>query len=213
MAARWLDIAFFSALGGMCLYIAGNSFTLAACLSLAMVLLQVLLDQKRWGKYQRQLWQKAKDRLKRENWLRREGEHLRNAGGIILYPTPDEDRLMGMCLRWGPGTKFHCFGEERKVLADLASSMGCTVTFHVWDHGGEPSPEQVAERIRLDAPIRRHQLMPRLRRLPFDRYLLTGSLLLILSIFLKRAFYWRLLGSMCLMIGAFRRSFQRIGET
>ena len=211
--ARWLDRAFFSSLGGVCLYVACRSRLLSVLLFIALSALLVLLHRKRWMKYRRKLWQAAADRLKREDWLRQEAERIRQAGGTILYPTPDGQALLGECLRIGKGAAFHCIGDVREDLIDQARSVGCTIEFHPWGEGTEPSFEQVLDRLRQDAPKTGAKLWPRLLRLPENRYLLTGSVLLLLSIFLKRAMYWRLLGSLCLMIGALRRSFLRTLRT
>ena len=66
--------------------------------------------------------------------------------------------------------------------------------------------EQMIERLKRDAPKRDRKLWHTLLHLPGNRYLLTGCALLLLSMVLRRALYWRLLGSLCLFIGAVRRA-------
>ena len=62
-----------------------------------------------------------------------------------------------------------------------------------------PTRTQVEERLRQKAPKRTPRLWGRLLRLPGNRYLMTGGLLLFLSMVLRKALYWRLLGSVCLL--------------
>ena len=206
LVARWLDRAFFSVLGGACLLILSQSLAVSCCLSLCLLMLLVLWDRRRWTRYKRQLWQRAAKTLKREDWLRQAAEDIRQGGGVILHPVPDLDSLMGFCLRHGPGTAFHCFGDVQEKLAVQASTLSCSITFHPWGEGAEPSREQVLNRLTRDAPKPNTMPWRSLATLPGNRYLLTGGLLLLLSILLRRAIYWRLLGSLCLLIGAIRRS-------
>ena len=211
--ARWLDRVFFALLCGVCLYISVGRFFLSLLLAAAVLLLLTFLDMRRWDKFRQKLWQDAADRLRRETWLRKEAERIRQAGGIVLFPTPDRDALLGFCFRYGLDTVFHGFGEGREDLITEAAAYGCTLVFHPWGKGEAPSREQVTERLRQEAPKGGKRLWRMLLNLPGNRYLLTGGLLLLLSVFFRRALYWRLLGSLCLLIGAFRRSFPAIGET
>lgn len=211
--ARWVDRAFFSALGGGCLYIACGSLCLSAILALGLLSLFVLWDGKRWRRCKTQLWQDAARQLRREAWLREEAARIRKTGGTILYPAPDRDGLIGCCLKEGPGAAFHCFGEAQEPLIIQAQALGCSLIFHPWGEGEEPTMMQVEERLRRDAPKRDARLWRQLLRLPGNRYLLAGTALLLLSLVLKRALYWRLLGSLCLLIGALRRSLRLITET
>lgn len=206
IVARWMDRAFFALLGGVCLYLLSRYLLLSWLLSLAMLTAFLLWENKRWTKYKRGLWQKTVQTLKREAWLRQEAERIQEASGTILYPTPKTEELTGFCLRYGIGTEFHCFGEAKRELVTLAERYGCTLTFHPWQEGTEPGREQVLERLRRDAPKREGRLLPMLLHLPGNRYLLTGCLLLLLSVFLRRALYWRLLGSLCLFVGAVSRA-------
>ena len=48
---------------------------------------------------------------------------------------------------------------------------------------------------------------------PLQYFALMGVLLLLLSIILRRALYWRILGSLCLLIGTIRRSVTLYRET
>lgn len=211
--ARWLDRVFFALLCGACMYIPVGRFFLSLLLAAAALLLLTFLDMRRWDKFRQKLWQDAADRLRRETWLRKEAERIRQAGEITLFPTPDREALLGLCLRSGPGTTFHGFGEGREDLIAEAAAYGCTLVFHPWGQGEAPSREQVIERLRQEAPKGGKRLWRMLLHLPGNRYLLAGGLLLLLSVFLRRALYWRLLGSLCLLIGAFRRSFPTTGET
>ena len=204
--ARWTDRAFFALLGGVCLYLLCRNVALSCVFSAALLGVFLLWESRRWTKYKRDLWQKTVRALKREDWLRQEGIRIRQAGGTILYPTPDAGAMLGFCLRFGAGTAFHCFGDAKIELIAQAKSMGCSVAFHPWQEGVEPSRERVLERLERDAPKRERKLWQSLRRLPGSRYLLTGCALLGLSMVLRRALYWRLLGSLCLMIGAIRRA-------
>ena len=113
--------------------------------------------------------------------------------------------MTGLCLRQGEGTAFHTFGEVREELIVQAKTLGCTVSFHPWQEGSEPSQEQVLERLKRDAPKRTGNLWRTLLHLPGNRYLLAGCAVLLLSMVLRRALYWRLLGSLCLLLGALRR--------
>ena len=131
----------------------------------------------------------------------------------MLYPTPDKDELTGLCLRMGTGTGFHCFGEPQPDLSSLCSSLGCRVSFHPWGEGEEPEQKQVIERLKNEAPKQDKGQWRDLLRLPGNRYLMTGCLLLLFSVWLRRALYWRLLGSLCLLIGGLRVSFHRILKT
>ncbi len=211
--ARWLDRVFFSLLGGVSLYLVSRSLTLSCVLSLAFLTFLVLLDRNRWSKYRYKLYESAAKALKQEDWLRQTCARIRQEGGMILYPTPNTETFTGLCLHMGQGITFHCFGTPIEDLAVQASSLGCTLFFHPWGEGQNPSSDQVAERLRRDAPKRDRELWRKLLHLPGNRYLLTGCLLLSLSFILRRALCWRLLGSLCLLIGAFRRSFRLVTET
>lgn len=211
--ARWMDHAFFSILGGVCLFILTKSMVLSVVLLLATVLFLALWDRRRWCRFERQLWHQAVKTIRREIWLKREAELIRQAGGIVLYPTPDKDELIGLCLRMGQGTEFHCFGEPQPDLSSLCSSLGCRVSFHPWGEGEAPERKQVIERLKNEAPKHDKGQWRDLLRLPGNRYLMTGCLLLLFSVWLRRALYWRLLGSLCLLIGGLRVSFHRILKT
>ncbi len=206
IVARSLDMAFFSLLGGACLYVIKGNLWLSLILSAGLLLAFVLWDRKRWYNYKQRILQEAVKTLSREAWLRQEAENIREAGGVVLYPTPDRERMIGLCLRLGQGNVFHCFEDIKEDLSASVEAFGCSVIFHPWQEGPEPKREQVIELLRRDAPRRDGALWKRLLGLPGNRYLLTGVLLLLLSIFLRRALYWRLLGSLCLLIGAIRRS-------
>ena len=209
-AARWLDRLFFSALCGAGLNILLGKLLPSLLLLGSALLLFTLWDGRRWSRFERKLYESVRDRLRREDWLLQEAERIRQGDGKLLYPTPEGDALSGFCLRYGPGTAFHCIGKEERDLVARAETFRCTVTFHPWGFGAEPSLEAVNERLKHDAPERRAKLWPALLRLPGNRYLLTGCLLLLLSVFLRRALYWRLLGTLCLFIGAIRRCFQTV---
>ena len=211
--ARWLDRAFFALLGGVCLYLLCPLLWLSCLLSLALLTFFLVWDRRRWARYRDRLWQDAVQALRREDWLRNRAEDIRQAGGIILYPTPDQDALTGFCLRLGAGAAFHCFGETDEALAAQAQALGGTIVFHPWGQGRLPSREEVEARLRRNAPMRERKLWQMLLHLSYDRYLLTGCVLLMLSILLRRALYWRLLGSLCLMIGAIRRAFRMTATT
>lgn len=206
VVGRWLDRAFFSALAGAGLYILTGKALFALLLAGTALLLLILWDVRRWTRFRRKLWQGAATALKREDWLRKEAASLRQGGGVVLYPTPEGEALMGLCLRYGSGTAFHSFGAEQADLAAQAAALGCSLTVHPWGEGAEPSREQVLERLRRDAPRRTALPWRALLDLPGGRYLLTGCALLLLSMILRRALWWRLLGSACLVIGAIRRS-------
>lgn len=206
--ARWTDRAFFSLLGSVCLYLVGRNRLLCGLLFPALMAAFVLWDRRKWTRFQHELWQQTAKTLKREDWLKSEADRLRQKGGVILYPTPDGEEMTGFCLRHGPGTAFHCFGDQEGELISKAKTMGCTVAFHPWQEGDEPSRDQVIERLRQNAPKQGKGVWKALLQLPGNRYLLTGGVLLALSLLLRRALYWRLLGSLCLMIGALRRAFQ-----
>ena len=213
MVARWVDRAFFSLLGGTCLYLLGRNLWLSGLLCVGLLSLFTLWDRRRWMRFKDALWQKTARQLKRESWLQQKAERIRQTGGTILYPTPELEALTGHCLRLGKGTAFHCIGAPKENLIAEAQRMGCTLTFHPWGEGVDPSREQVMERLGRDAPKRDRTLWRKLLRLPGNRYLLTGAALLLLSMVLRRGLYWRLLGSLCLLIGAVRRSFHLIKET
>ena len=204
--ARWLDRAFFSGLSGVCLYIWKGSALFSCLLAGAVLLLLLVWEGRRWGRFRQKLWRDAAMELKREAWMEQEAARIRREGGVILFPTPEEDALTGACLCYDPGARFHCFGEPRENLIEKTRTMGCVLVFHPWQEGPEPDREQVIERLRRDAPRRDHRLWRSLLRLPGNRYLLTGMALILLSMVLRRALYWRLLGSLCLLIGAIRRA-------
>ncbi len=208
-----MDKVFFSGLCGVCLYVLSGQFFYFMLFAAAMLLLLTMIERQRWNRFRRRLRQDAQTQLKREDWLAKEAERIRKAGGEILFPTPDGDTFMGLCLRLGPGTTFHCFGEPKEDLNATALKTGCALKFHPWGQEGRPSQSQVDEKLRQDAPKSERRLWQILLHLPGNRYLATGFLLLALSIFLKKAIYWRLLGSLCLLIGAFRRSFRTLTET
>ena len=213
MVARSLDMAFFSLLGGACLYVLIRNLVYSTLLSAGLLLFFILWDRRRWHRYRQCIWQEVARSLRREAWLQQEAERIRGEGGVIIYPTPDSERMIGLCLNFGQGTVFHCFGDTNSNLLAVAEDYGCSVVFHPWQEGPEPSQEQVMERLRRNAPKRDGALWKRLLDLPGNRYLLTGALLLLLSIVLRRALYWRFLGSLCLLIGAIRRSVTLYRET
>ena len=204
--ARWVDRVFFALLGGVCLHIVCRNLVLSCLLSVGLLALSLLWEKKRWVRFQHDLWQRTARALRREAWLREEAARIREEGGVILYPVPEREALTGLCLCLGEGTAFHCFGDPKEKLLDRAKALGCTLAFHPWQEGQEPSREQVLERLKQNAPKRDRKLWRTLWQLPGNRYLLTGGVLLLLSLFLRRALYWRLLGSLCLMLGALRRA-------
>lgn len=206
MVARSLDMAFFSLLGGACLYVLIRNLVYSTLLSAGLLLFYILWDRRRWHRYRQCIWQEVARSLRREAWLQQEAERIRGEGGVIIYPTPDRERMIGLCLNLGKDTVFHSFGDTNNDLLAAAEAYGCSITFHSWQEGPESSQEQVMERLRRNAPKRDGALWKRLLDLPGNRYLLTGALLLLLSIVLRRALYWRFLGSLCLLIGAIRRS-------
>lgn len=213
MVARSLDMAFFSLLGGACLYVLIRNLVFSTLLSAGLLLFFILWDRRRWHRYRQCIWQEVARSLRREAWLQQEAERIRGEGGVIIYPTPDRERMMGLCLNLGKDTIFHSFGDTNNDLLAAAEAYGCSITFHSWQEGPEPSQEQVMEWLRRNAPKRDGALWKRLLDLPGNRYLLTGALLLLLSIVLRRALYWRFLGSLCLLIGAIRRSVTLYRET
>ena len=213
MVARSLDMAFFSLLGGACLYVLIRNLVYSTLLSAGLLLFFILWDRRRWHRYRQCIWQEVARSLRREAWLQQEAERIRGEGGVIIYPTPDRERMIGLCLNLGKDTVFHSFGDTNNDLLAAAEAYGCSITFHSWQEGPEPSQEQVMERLRRNAPKRDGALWKRLLDLPGNRYLLTGALLLLLSIVLRRALYWRFLGSLCLLIGAIRRSVTLYRET
>ena len=213
LAARWLDRVFFALLGGAALYILIGRMYLGLLFMAAVLFALILLDLRRWERFQQRLWRTAADQLKREAWLRTEGERIGQAGEIILYPAPDKDALVGLCLRLGPGRTFRCFGTAKAELNDVAQAFGCRLTFHPFGKGQEPSREEVLKRLERDAPKQKPRVWRRLLTLPGSRYLVAGCLLLLLSIFLRRALYWRLLGTLCLVIAALRRAFHGAAQT
>lgn len=213
MVARSLDMAFFSLLGGACLYVLIRNLVFSTLLSAGLFLFFILWDRRRWHRYRQRIWQEADRSLRREAWLQQEAERIRGEGGVILYPTPDGERMIGLCLNFGQGTVLHSFGDTNNDLLATAEAYGCSVVFHPWQEGSEPSREQVVERLQRDAPKRVYALWKKLIQLPGNRYLLTGVLLLLLSIILRRALYWRILGSLCLLIGTIRRSVTLYRET
>ena len=213
MVARSLDMAFFSLLGGACLYVLIRNLVYSTLLSAGLLLFYILWDRRRWHRYRQCIWQEVTRSLRREAWLQQEAERIRGEGGVIIYPTQDRERMIDLCLNFGQGTVFHCFGDTNSNLLAVAEAYGCSITFHSWQEGPEPSQEQVMERLRRNAPKRDGTLWKRLLDLPGNRYLLTGALLLLLSIVLRRALYWRFLGSLCLLIGAIRRSVTLYRET
>ena len=207
IVARWLDRVFFAVLGGICLYLQRRNLLLSGMLFIGILIMSLLWEYKRWTKYKRDLWKKTVKALKQENWLRQEAARIRQEGGEVLYPVPDAEALLGHCLRSGEDTSFHCFGEAKRELITLAERYGCMVSFLPWQEGAEPSREQVNERLQRDAPKGDRKVWSALLHLPGNRYLLTGCVLLLLSMVLRHALYWRLLGSLCLAIGAIRRAF------
>lgn len=209
MAARWLDRVFFSALGAISLLICTGKLFLSTLLFAAAMGMLTLWDLRRWRTYRLQVWRNAADELRRESWLKQEAMTIGQTGGTILYPTPDADTLIGHCLRQGQGASFHCFGEPQNDLIAAAAAWGCVLSFHPWGRGEEPNRNEVNERIIRDAPKGRPKLWRRLLQLSGNRYILAGCLLLLLSMGLGKALYWRLLGSLCLMIGALRRAFRQ----
>ena len=213
IVARWLDRVFFSALGGVCLHILLRCLILSLLMGGAILLLLLLWDRRQWARFRQRLWRRTADQLQREDWLRQEAERIRRSGGVLLYPAPDMDTLTGLCLRLGEGTAFHCIGDVKDSLMAAAQALGCSLTSHPWGQGEEPSREQVTERLVRDAPKRNALPWQKLLHLPGNRYLLTGFLLLLLSMILRRALYWRLLGTLCLVIGTVRRSFHLLAKT
>lgn len=207
IVARWLDRAFFALLGAISLYLLCRILWLSILLCVALVSVFLLWDYRRWMRYRHDLWQKAVTMLRRKDWSMHEAERIRQAGGIVLYPIPEVEALTGLCLRFGKDAAFHCFGEPGEDLIVQAETLGCALSFHPWQEGSEPSRKQVLEQLERDAPKGEERILLKMLHLPGNRYLLTGCFLLLLSIFLRRALYWRLIGSLCLLIGAVRRAF------
>ena len=210
--ARWMDTAFSSLFGGACLYILRGNKMLSAFLSAGLLLFFVLWDRRRWIKYKQKLWLEASRALKRESWLKQEAERIRQAGGVIIYPTPDSKEMIGHCLRMGQGISFHCIGDERKELILAVSKLGSAITFHPWEEGSDPDREQIVEKLKSNMPKRNVLLWKDLLQVSGNRYMLAGASLLIISMFLRHALYWRLLGSLCLLIGAIRHSIQMVTQ-
>ena len=209
MAARWLDRVFFSALGAISLLICTGKLFLSTLLFAAALAMLTLWDLRRWRTFRQQVWRNTADELRRESWLKQEAMTIGQTGGTILYPTPDADTLIGHCLQQGRGSSFHCFGAPQNDLIAAAAAWGCVLSFHPWGRGEEPNRDEVNERIIRDAPKGRPKLWQRLLELSGNRYILAGCLLLLLSMGLRKALYWRLLGSLCLMIGALRQAFRQ----
>ncbi len=211
--ARWLDITFSSALGGVCLYILRGNLTLSVFFSAGLLLLFVVWDRRRWIKYQQKIRREASKAIQRESWMKQEAERIRQAGGLILYPTPDMEKMTGLCLNMKQGMVFHFFGDADEDITTVATKFGCSITFHPWGEGPEPDREQVEERLNRNILRRDGVKWRKVLYLSGNRYLLTGAVLLLISVFLRRALYWRLLGSLCLLMGALRRYFQMVTKT
>lgn len=201
-----LDRAFFSALGGLSLYILTGQRLLALFLFTAALVLFTLWDRNKWRRFRQKLWLDTAQQLKRENWLKHTAEEIRQGGGILLYPTPNGDAFTGLCLRHGQGTAFHCVGNPDEDLKERALWAGCTATFHPWMEGEAPKAEQVENRLIQTAPKRIAGIWGALLRLSGSRYLLTGFVLLVLSMFLRRALCWRMIGTLCLFIGSVKQA-------
>lgn len=212
-AARWLDRLFFSIICGAAMYILTGRRSFALLLFGAALLTLTFLDIRQWDRFRRKLRHAAVKELRREAWLKGEADRIRQGGGTVLFPAPDRDALVGFCLRLGPGASFHSFGDTKAELCETAQAFGRTLIFHPWGEGEEPSSEQVENRLKQNAPMRSSIPWRRLLALPGSRYLLTGCLMLLLSVFLRRALYWRLLGTLCLLVGTVRRSFRLTAET
>ena len=135
MVARSLDMAFFSLLGGACLYVLIRNLVFSTLLSAGLFLFFILWDRRRWHRYRQRIWQEADRSLRREAWLQQEAERIRGEGGVILYPTPDGERMIGLCLNFGQGTVFHSFGDTNNDLLATAEAYGCSVVFHPWQEG------------------------------------------------------------------------------
>ena len=208
--ARWLDRAFFSALGGLCLLIYCKLAWLALLFGLFLLALGCFIGKRRWETYRERLYRQAAQALRREAWMKEAGERIRVQGGVILYPTPDRETLKGACLLRGGGTNFHCFGNPDQALTEETEKLGCSLTFHPWGEGREPTPDEVETRLKLQAPQPRRGLWKTAVTLPGSRYYLAGGVLLLLSMVLRRALYWRLLGSLCLILGTGRRAFSSL---
>ena len=118
--------------------------------------------------------------------------------------------MIGHCLRMGQGISFHCIGDERKELILAVSKLGSVITFHPWEEGSDPDREQIVEKLKSNMPKRNDLLWKDLLQMSGNRYMLAGASLLIISMFLRHALYWRLLGSLCLLIGAIRHSIQMV---
>ena len=153
LVARSLDMAFFSLLGGACLYVLKRNLGFSILLSGMLLLVFVLWERKRWDRYKQCILQEATKALRREAWLQQEGESIRGKGGVILYPTPDRKDMIGFCLRLGQGTAYHCFGDTNEELLAVAEAFECSIAFHPWQEGPEPSRAQVIERLRREVRI------------------------------------------------------------
>ena len=212
-AARWLDRLFFSALCGVCLHILSGMLALSWMLSGTVLLCLFLWDRRRWDKYKDKLLKNAVLKLRREDWLKQEAVRIRQEGGAVIIPTPNVDTLIGLCVYFGRGKVLHCIGEAREDLVTAASEWGCSLIFHPWGEGKEPSPVQVNERLKREAPEAKPRLWRKLLHLPGNRYFLAGCILLLLSVCLRKTLYWRLLGTVCLLIGTLRRSIRLFAQT
>ena len=155
---------------GMALYILSDRMLLSLLLFGAALLALIMLDKRQWDRYQEKLRMDAAKELRRESWLKQEADRIRQAGGMVLYPIPDKEALLGLCLRFGQEVGFHCFGEPQNEWIETAQSYGCKLKFHPWGEGEEPSRAQVTKRLERDVPKRKAGQWRRLLSLPGNRY-------------------------------------------
>ncbi len=202
--ARWTDRLFFAGLGGLCLYIVLKNWWLSITSAVCLLSIQMIWAKHRWESYQKDLRKKTSVALRKENWLKEEAVKIRSCGETILFPLPGKEQLSANCLNADKGTRFHCFGDEDKRLCEYAKSYGCILVFHPWGMGKVPTNEDIENRI-AEVSDGSKNALHRIISQTYNRYFLTGACLLLFSITLRHAVYWRLLASLCFIIGAVKR--------
>ncbi len=205
IVGRWTDWLFFSCLGGLLLFIAFRILWLSAVFTACLLLVQLAWASHRWTVYYQTLKNDICASLRRENWLTEEAARIRADSEVVLFPLPGRDRLIESCLNAPKGTRFHCFGTADASLCKVAEDYGCTLVFHPWGMGKKPTEEAVEKRIVDGSNVRKGGRIGKLFSQTDIRYFITGGALLLLSLFMNHAIYWRLTASVCFFFGTIKR--------
>lgn len=208
--ARTVDNVFLCCLIAGALFILGVKSPWPFLIGMVGFLIVAGIEKARWSWFEKRLFEKTAQTLQRESWMRQKAEELKQPNKYLAYPTPENEELIGLCLRLNQGVEIHSFGNEDKDKKNLANAWGHSMVFHAFMPEEKPSMEEIEKRIEKGVKKNRYSFRQVAKAIPINRFFVSGIVLLVLSIFLRRAMYWRLMGSLCLSIGVLRFSFQTI---